>query len=157
MLIFRAWATCDERRHECVKQRGVGNKVFVLYLRNSVLKKIPYISLIRDPLTKTLTIQTEKNCSALALYRKLETIKGSVISAFRMVFFLQKYHNTLCCPSTILHKHCFQFPLGLTIAVRKFENNVYAKCWRNNKRALWNSWKRPLRLTMHKIALLNLL
>lgn len=77
------------RRHECVKQRGVGNKVFVLYLRNSVLKKIPYISLIRDPLTKTLTIQTEKNCSALALYRKLETIKGSVISAFRMGFFFK--------------------------------------------------------------------
>ena len=52
-----------ERRHECVKQRGVGNKAFVLYLRNSVLKKIPYISLIRDPLTKTLTIQREKTAA----------------------------------------------------------------------------------------------
>ena len=108
--------------------------MFVPYLRNSVLKNISYItSLIRDPLTKTLTIQREKNCSALALYRKLETIKGAVVSAFRMVFFRQKYHNTLCCPSTILHKHCFQFPLGLTIAPRKFENNVFAKFWRNNK------------------------
>ena len=25
---------------------------------------------------------------------------------------LQKYHNTLCCPSKILHKHCVQFLLG---------------------------------------------
>ena len=25
----------------------------------------------------------------------------------------QKYHNTLRCPSKILHKHCFQFLLGL--------------------------------------------
>ena len=25
--------------------------------------------------------------------------------------FTQKYHNTLCCPSKVLHKHCFQFLL----------------------------------------------
>ena len=45
----------------------------------------------------------------------------------------QKYHNTLCCPSKILHKHCFQFLLGLTIAPREIGNNAYAKFWRDKK------------------------
>ena len=39
----------------------------------------------------------------------------------------QKYHNTLCCPSKVLHKHCFHFLLGLTIAPREIGNNAYAK------------------------------
>ena len=39
--------------------------------------------------------------------------------------FFEKYHNTLCCPSKILHKHCFQFLLRLTIAPRKIEYNAY--------------------------------
>ena len=47
--------------------------------------------------------------------------------------FFQKYHNSLCCPSKILHKHCLQFPLGLTIGPRETENNAYAKFWRDNK------------------------
>ena len=33
----------------------------------------------------------------------------------------QKYHNTLFCLFKILHKHCFQFLLGLTIAPREME------------------------------------
>ena len=32
----------------------------------------------------------------------------------------QKYHNTFCCPSKILHK-------------REIESNAYAKFWRDNK------------------------
>ena len=35
--------------------------------------------------------------------------------------FFQKYHNTLFCLFKILHKHCFQFLLGLTIAPREIE------------------------------------
>ena len=41
--------------------------------------------------------------------------------------FFQKYHNTFCCPPEILHKHCFQFLLGLTITPREIENYAYAK------------------------------
>ena len=47
--------------------------------------------------------------------------------------FFQKYHNTFCCPPEILHKHCFQFLLGLTITPREFENYAYAKFWRDSK------------------------
>ena len=36
-------------------------------------------------------------------------------------------HNALCLPSKILHKHCFQFLLGLTIIPREIENSAYAK------------------------------
>ena len=30
----------------------------------------------------------------------------------------RKYHNTLCLSPQILHKHCFQFLLGLTMVPR---------------------------------------
>ena len=45
----------------------------------------------------------------------------------------QKCHDTLCLPSKILHKHCFQFLLGLTMALRENKNNAYAKFSRANK------------------------
>ena len=35
-------------------------------------------------------------------------------------------HNALCLPPNILHKHRFQFFLGLTIVPREIENNAYA-------------------------------
>ena len=38
-----------------------------------------------------------------------------------------KYHNTLCLSPHILHKHCFQFLLGLKMAPRENKNNAYAK------------------------------
>ena len=55
---------------------------------------------------------------------------------------VSKYYNTLCCPSKIVHKHCFQFLLGLTIASREIENNSYAK-FDGQKQALWY-WKKRL-------------
>ena len=54
----------------------------------------------------------------------------------------QKYHNTLCCPFQILHKHCFQFLLGLTITTRN-QKQCLCKFWRDNKEYnLWYFWKR---------------
>ena len=44
-----------------------------------------------------------------------------------------KYHNTLCLSPKILHKHCFQFLLGLTMVPRKNNNNAYAKFGGTNK------------------------
>ena len=38
-----------------------------------------------------------------------------------------KYHNTLCLSPQILHKHCFQFLLGIRIILRENKNNAYAK------------------------------
>ena len=38
-----------------------------------------------------------------------------------------KYHYTLCLSPQILHKHCFQFLSGLTMAPRENKNNTYAK------------------------------
>ena len=38
----------------------------------------------------------------------------------------RKYHNTLCLSPQILHKHCFQFLLGLIMAPRENKNNAYA-------------------------------
>ena len=45
----------------------------------------------------------------------------------------EKYHNTLCLSPQILHKHCFQFLLGITKAPRENKNNAYAKFGGTNK------------------------
>ena len=42
------------------------------------------------------------------------------------------------CHPKILHKHCFQFLLGVKTAPRETENNAYAKCWGEKQRALWH-------------------
>ena len=44
-----------------------------------------------------------------------------------------KYHNTLCLSPQNLHKHCFQFLLGLSMVPRENKNNAYAKFWGTNK------------------------
>ena len=49
--------------------------------------------------------------------------KSNSISHFR------RSHNTLCLSPQILHKHCFQFLLGLTMVPRENKNNAYAKFW----------------------------
>ena len=41
------------------------------------------------------------------------------------------------CHPKILHKHCFQFLLGIKMAPRETENNTYAKFWGDKERALW--------------------
>ena len=40
------------------------------------------------------------------------------------------------CHPQILHKHCFQFLLGVKMAPRENENNAYAKFWGDKQRAL---------------------
>ena len=45
----------------------------------------------------------------------------------------EKYHNTLSLSPQILHKHCFQFLLGITKAPRENKNNAYAKFGGTNK------------------------
>ena len=41
------------------------------------------------------------------------------------------------CRPKILHKHCLQFLLGVKMAPRETENNVYAKFGGDKQRALW--------------------
>ena len=49
-----------------------------------------------------------------------------------------KYHNTLSLSPQILHRHCFQFLLGLTIIPRENKNNAcFCKFWRDKQRVLW--------------------
>ena len=43
-----------------------------------------------------------------------------------------KYHNTLCLSPQILHKHCFQFLLGLTMIPRENKQCLF-KIWRTNR------------------------
>ena len=47
-----------------------------------------------------------------------------------------KYHNTLCLSPQILHKHCFQFLLGLTVVPRENKNNAYAKLGGRRKKSI---------------------
>ena len=52
-------------------------------------------------------------------------------------------HNASCLPSKILHNHCLQFLLGITVVPREIEDNGYAKFWgRGGKQgALWSIHK----------------
>ena len=47
------------------------------------------------------------------------------------------YIMLFVCHPKILHKHCFQFVLGVKMAPRETENNAYAKFWDDKQRALW--------------------
>ena len=42
----------------------------------------------------------------------LNLFRGQLVVIHTAIGLFQKYHNTLCCPSKILHQHCFQFLLG---------------------------------------------
>ena len=42
-------------------------------------------------------------------------------------------HNAPCLPPKILHNHCFQFLLGITVVPREIEKNDYAKFSEVNK------------------------
>ena len=42
-------------------------------------------------------------------------------------------HNAPCLPPKILHNHCCQFLLGITVVPREIEDNGYAKFWEVNK------------------------
>ena len=53
------------------------------------------------------------------------------ISHRKLMFIVELLHNTLCLAPKILHKHCFQFLLGMIIIRREIENNAYAKFWPN--------------------------
>ena len=44
-----------------------------------------------------------------------------------------KYHNTLCLSPQLLHKHCFEFLVGLSMVPRENKNNAYAKFEGTNK------------------------
>ena len=48
----------------------------------------------------------------------------------------QKYHNTLCVPSKILHKYCFQFLFDLQWSQEKMKT-MLCKIWEGNQRILW--------------------
>ena len=41
------------------------------------------------------------------------------------------------CHPKILHKHCFQFLMGVKMAPRETEDNAYANFWGDRQRALW--------------------
>ena len=46
-------------------------------------------------------------------------------------YLIHHFHRDQCTLSTpqILHNHCFQFPLGITVIPRETEDNGYAKFW----------------------------
>ena len=61
------------------------------------------------------------------MLRRGESGKSALIGHFG------KYHNTLCLSPQILHKHCLQVLLGLTMVPRENKNHAYAKFGGTNK------------------------
>ena len=44
------------------------------------------------------------------------------------------------CHTKILHKHCFQFLLGVKMARRETENNAYANFWGDKQKGYGMLW-----------------
>jgi len=51
-------------------------------------------------------------------------------------------YNAPCLPPKILHNHCFQFLLGITVVPREIQDNRYAKFWQRKQGAFWSRLKR---------------
>ena len=67
-------------------------------------------------------------------------------NAFTNKPFFQKYHNTFCCSSKILQKHCFQFLLGRFLP-REIENNAYSKFLRDGNKEDYGIFEKGVFLT----------
>ena len=63
------------------------------------------------------------SCVLLSCLTHLVTLLTGIL----VIGHFEKYHNTLCLSPQILHKHCFQFLLGIIKAPRENKNNAYAK------------------------------
>ena len=63
----------------------------------------------------------------------LKSFLNPIYFDFTSIVHFGKYHNILCLSPKILHKHCFQFLLGLTMVPRENKNNAYAKFGGTNK------------------------
>ena len=50
------------------------------------------------------------------------------------IYYFHIDHNIPCLPPRILHNHCFQFLLGITVAPREIQDNGHAKKPSNQKR-----------------------
>ena len=58
----------------------------------------------------------------------------------------RKYHNTLCLSPQILHKHCFQFLLRITMVPR--ENKMLMQNLGQKQRVLWYFPKWPITIVI---------
>ena len=67
-------------------------------------------------------------------------------NAFTNKPFFQKYHNTFCCSSKILQKHCFQFLLERFLP-REIENNAYSKFLRDGDKEDYGIFEKGVFLT----------
>ena len=66
-------------------------------------------------------------------------------------------HNAPCLLPRLLHNHCFQFLLGITVVPREIEDNGYAKfCLGSKQGALWSIWNWWIWKTNHAAFLMNL-
>ena len=71
--------------------------------------------------------------STLGNAQSNEVKSNSKAYSLHSIGHIGKYHNILCLSPQILHKHCFQFLLGLTMVPRENKNNAYAKFGGTNK------------------------
>ena len=60
-------------------------------------------------------------------------VQWAIPQFIQVIGHFAKYHDTLCLSPQILHKHCFQFLLGLTLVPRENKDSAYAKFGGTNK------------------------
>ena len=77
------------------------------------------------------------NCSVwsylLHKYQASPRISGRTGVKYESSAFIHYFHTHHNAPSKILHNHCFQFLLGITVVLIEIQDNGYAKFWGVNK------------------------
>ena len=82
-------------------------------------------------MTSAIQVQRSTNWSCMGEKAELFTSQLASIKNTIILF---------VCPPKILHKHCFQFLLGLTMIPRETGNKTYAEFWVDKQRVLWYFW-----------------
>ena len=70
-------------------------------------------------------------CICREVFGFVVTVLGHHIETLKLMslFILYSLLSHRCLPHKILHNHCFQFLLGITVVLREIQNNGYAKFW----------------------------
>ena len=69
-------------------------------------------------------------CICREVFGFVVTVLGHHIETLKLVIVnLYSLLSHRCLPHKILHNHCFQFLLGITVVPREIQNNGYAKLW----------------------------
>ena len=103
-----------------------------VYMRDKTTKvqsgkrKVPLFALLMN---SCAAVSTQWRTFDIPLCVFCNSYIGSLPVTHLSIHHFHVDYNVPCLPHKILHNHCFQFLLGITIVPREIEHNDYTKFW----------------------------